>query len=386
MRRPAPGSSRPALYSSPSTPPGVPSSFLSRPASCSSGISPDRRGAMSRRSPLVGRAALGIATLATISCAPGRVAPVSPLAPADVALYARVLAAADARRPDSATIDAATGSTTPAVRRAGALAAGQLHLRTSAPMLRALLRDADSSVAARAAFAIALLRDTASIAALDSALSFPEPVAIQAAFALGEIGERARAAIVARADSAPAGVRVELLLATAKLRPVPPAPAIAALASGDPCVRWAGAYALSRPRVAAGVSAILAFSRDARLFAPDSSVHAPAGAYECAPSETRAQVARALVRAAAGDSLAAPAVAVLRTLVADSAPHVRINALRSLATFGDSAVAPIVGATRDRDANVRIAAAQSLSGRTLARDLWLALWNADSATMYRRSL
>lgn len=341
---------------------------------------------MTRRLAPARLATLGIAVAAVAGCATARVAPQGALSPVDVALYARVLAATDARRPDTLTVSAAIASTNPAVRRAGALAVGQLHLRAAAPMVRALLRDADTSVAARAAFSLALLRDSASIGALDSALSFAPPVAVQAAFALGEIGELARTTIIARADSAPSAVRAELLLASAKLRPVPPGPAVAALASADPCVRWAGAYALSRPRVPAGVSAMLAFARDARLLAPDGSVHASAGAYECAPSETRAQVARALVRGATGDSLAAPALAVLRALVIDEAPHVRINALRSLASFGDSSVAPIITATRDRDANVRIAAAQSLAGRKLATDLWMSIWNADTSTMYRRSL
>ena len=330
-------------------------------------------------------ATLGGAVLVA-ACAAGRTAPVAALGPADVGTYARVLAAADSRRPDSAAIGAAVASASPAVRRAGALAAGQLHLRSASPMLRALLRDPDSSVAARAAFSLGLLRDSASVPSLDSALAFAQPVAVQAAFALGELGEAARATLIGRADDAPPLVRAELLLATAKLRPVPPAPAIAALGSADPCVRWAGAYALSRPRVPAGVSAMIAFTRDPRLLAPDSTVHAPAGAYECAPSETRAQVARALVRGAAGDSLAASAIAVLRTLALDKAPHVRINAVRALASFGDSAVAPIVGATHDHDPNVRIAAAQALAGRKLAVDLWVALSNADSSTMYRRSL
>lgn len=341
---------------------------------------------MTRRPAIAWLAAFGVAVAAVTGCATALVAPQGALSPADVALYARVLAATDARRPDTPTVSAAIAGANPAVRRAGALAVGQLHLRAAAPMVRALLRDADTSVAARAAFSLALLRDSASIGALDSALSFATPVAVQAAFALGEIGELARATIIARTDSAPSAVRAELLLASAKLRPVPPGPAIAALASADPCVRWAGAYALSRPRVPAGVSAMLAFARDARLLAADGSAHTSADAYECAPSETRAQLARALVRGATGDSLAAPALAVLRALIIDEAPHVRINALRSLASFGDSSVAPIINATRDHDANVRIAAAQSLAGRKLATDLWMSIWNADTSTMYRRSL
>ena len=249
-----------------------------------------------------------------------------------------------------------------------------------------MLRDRDTTVAARAAFSLALLRDTAGVAALDTALRFAPSVSAQAAFALGEIGEPARPTILARVDSAVGQVRVELLLAVAKLRPVPAEPAINALSSADPCARWAGAYALSRPRVAAGVSALLGLSRNASSAIPDASIDPAADGYECAPSEIRAQIARALVRPATGDSLAAPALAALRQFALDAAPHVRVNAVRSLATFGDSAAGPVVGAIRDPDPNVRIAAAQSLAGRKLARDLWLTLWNADTGMMFRRSL
>ena len=51
--------------------------------------------------------ALGIAAIVLTGCATARVSPRSALSPADVALYARVLAATDARRPDTATIGAA---------------------------------------------------------------------------------------------------------------------------------------------------------------------------------------------------------------------------------------------------------------------------------------
>lgn len=330
--------------------------------------------------------ALGALAASLAACATGRVPPRGSLPSADANLYARLLAAADARRADTAVVRAAISSVNPVVRRAGALTVGQLRLRGEAPALRALLRDADTSVAARAAFALALMRDTSSIPSLDSALLGPPSVATQAAFALGEIGESARATLMSRADSAPTPVRVELLLATAKLRPVPPAPAIAALTSADPCVRWAGAYALSRPRVAAGVSAMLALARDPRIAAADAAGSRSHDAYECAPSEIRAQVARALVRAATGDSLATAAQVELRRFVVDPAPHVRVNAVRSLTTFGDTAVAPIIAALRDADPNVRIAAGQSLAGRKLARDLWVSLWNTDTSMMYRRSL
>ena len=297
-----------------------------------------------------------------------------------------MLSAADARRPDTAVITAAIGGANPAVRRAAALAAGQLHLSSAAATLRALLGDPDTTVAARAAFSLGLLHDTAGVPALDAALRGATPVATQAAFALGEIGEPARATIVARVDSAVGPVRVELLLALARLRPVPAAAAVRALDSDDPCARWAAAYALSRPHVAAGLGALIALAGHARIGAPDSAALGPGARYECAASEARAQIARAIVRSSTGDSLSAPGVIVLRHLSSDPSAHVRINALRSLGTFGDSAVEPLIGAVRDTDPNVRIAAAQSLAGRQLAPDLWLSLWSADTSTMFRRSL
>ena len=339
-----------------------------------------------RPGPLFARiSTLGIIWFAA-ACASARGAVPSPLSPADVALYARVLSAADARRPDTAVIAASIGSTNPAVRRAGALTAGQLHLSSAAATLRALLRDPDTSVAARAAFSLGLLHDSAGVPALDSALLTPTPVATQAAFALGEIGEPARATIVAHVDSVVGPVRIELLLALARLRPVPAAAAIRALTGDDPCARWAAAYALSRPHVTAGLGALIALAGDPRIGAQDSAALVPGARYACAASETRAQIARAIVRSSAGDSLSTPGTRVLRRLAGDPSAHVRINALRSLGTFGDSAVEPVIGAVRDTDPNVRITAAQSLAGRRLAPDLWLSLWSADTGTMFRRSL
>jgi cyclophilin family peptidyl-prolyl cis-trans isomerase/HEAT repeat protein len=80
-------------------------------------------------------------------------------------------------------------------------------------------------------------------------------------------------------------------------------------------------------------------------------------------------------------------VATLSRLALDPHPHVRINAVRSLATFGARARGAVVAATRDPDANTRIAAAQVLGtvldSTTVA---WRPLWNADTSLMYRRSL
>jgi cyclophilin family peptidyl-prolyl cis-trans isomerase/HEAT repeat protein len=78
---------------------------------------------------------------------------------------------------------------------------------------------------------------------------------------------------------------------------------------------------------------------------------------------TRSYAARALV-ATAADSAGIPRgtfVSRLRAMVDDTAPQVRINALRALATFEDSALAGVVAARLgDRDPNVPVQAAQTL--------------------------
>ncbi|MFL5578074.1 MAG: peptidylprolyl isomerase [Gemmatimonadaceae bacterium] len=291
----------------------------------------------------------------------------------DVRSYARLLAMTDARVVDSALVESALASRWPALRAAAALAAGQVHAAALAPRLRALLADHDTSVAANAAFALGLLRDSASGAALGAALAAATPVAREAAWSLGEIGAPARSTIVAalRPDArAHAAARPMLLLAAAKLRPVPADAVLpyAAESAGDAALVRAAAYALGRGRVPAGARALLglAAARD---------------------GETREHVARGLARSAAGDSLADSALATLRRLAADPDAHVRVSALRSLGGYGPRARQPIVAATRDSDANVRVAAAQSLANVLPAtRGAWRDVWEADTGFMYRRSL
>jgi cyclophilin family peptidyl-prolyl cis-trans isomerase len=106
-----------------------------------------------------------------------------------------------------------------------------------------------------------------------------------------------------------------------------------------------------------------------------------------AVQRTRAEIARALSKAAAGDSLGNQAFTVLSRLALDPHPHVRINAVRSLATYGARGKELVVAATRDADANTRIAAAQVL-GTVLDSTIvaWRPLWSADTSLMYRASL
>jgi cyclophilin family peptidyl-prolyl cis-trans isomerase len=105
-----------------------------------------------------------------------------------------------------------------------------------------------------------------------------------------------------------------------------------------------------------------------------------------ANQRTRAEIARALAKSAAGDSLGPKAFAVLSRLVGDVHPHVRTNAVRSLGTYGPQAKAALIYATHDSDPNVRIAAAQSLGSALSTDTAFASLWSADTSLAYRSSL
>ncbi len=276
---------------------------------------------------------------------------------------ARLLRIEDTRRDEPAFVDSLAVSTDGGARRAAALTIGRLTARSHLAVIRRLATDADSGVAATALFALGLLKDSASVALASTALRRHGAVAVEAAWLLGETGASGREAIVsALTDSGlPSATRGALLLAAARLRPVPAAAVVRFVASVDTGLAWRAAYVLARVRSAAGVRALLAASS------------APA-------SELREQVARGLARPAAGDSLATEAQRALTRLVRDPDARVRINAVRSGATYGASWRASVVMALRDADAGVRLAAAQSL---TLVGDstagFWMRAFDADTA-------
>src|SRR6476646_7082560 len=85
----------------------------------------------------------------------------------DVALYARLLAMTDTRQLDTTLVARALSTHWPALRAAAALAVGQIgpdRGAAGAARLRALLTDTDPVVAANAAYALGLLRDSGSVA------------------------------------------------------------------------------------------------------------------------------------------------------------------------------------------------------------------------------
>lgn len=318
--------------------------------------------------------------------------------PAAISLYARLLSMTDTRQLDSALVGQSLASGWRPLRAAATIAIGQVGREKGlalAPRLRDLLRDPDTSVAANAGYALGLLRDSSSIPALAGSLDAVGPVAREAAWALGEIGAPSRSAITASLRRQHgAAVAVQLLLAAAKLRPVPVAEIRPYLRSAEPAEVWAASYALARTRASGGVRDLLALATAPLASSGVTTVSAEPdddrGPYtdrRLAPARIRAEIARGLARSAAGDSLGSQAFATLGRLAHDADPHVRINALRSLGTYREQANALIVAGTRDKDANVRVAAAQSLSASfSTSEGGFATLWAADTSIVYRSSL
>src|SRR5215207_751620 len=87
-------------------------------------------------------------------------APAPALAAADVDVATALLRLEDRREYDAGTIESAAGQASPALRRRAALAAGRIGDRRATPLLARLLADADTGVAASAAFALGELGDT----------------------------------------------------------------------------------------------------------------------------------------------------------------------------------------------------------------------------------
>jgi len=314
----------------------------------------------------------------------------------DAKLYARLMAMTDTRTLDTTLIARTLASSWRPLRAAAALAIGQIGAErgaAAASRLRALLRDGDPTVRANAAYALGLLKDSASITPLSAVVNTDPAGGPEAAWALGEIGAPARTAITTllRQRHDP-GVSLQLLLAAAKLRPLPIADVRSYLRDSNPAVVWAAAYAIARTRAPSGVKDLIELetSRVARgdeRVLPAARMLAPYGATRATPGLVRAEIARGLASSAAGDSLRARALVVLTRLASDSDPHVRINAVRSLGTYRVEAESLLVRVTRDPDPNVRVAAAQSFATTSFRQENTFAtVWAADTSIVYRSSL
>jgi cyclophilin family peptidyl-prolyl cis-trans isomerase/HEAT repeat protein len=282
----------------------------------------------------------------------------------DVDRLARLLRFEDHRSYDPGAFERLAADLGAEIRRRTAVAAGRTGDPAAAALLIGLLgRDPSGAVRADAAFALGVLGDTS--AAVVAALRRAAPrewvpvrpeetaVVVEIVTALGRIGtDAARAEVVdvlrrvQRAEDAIARrVAAEALLAVWRF-PAGPGRTVSVLRfldHPDPELRWRAALALTRLRDPDGAARLIPMLGD-----PDPRV--------------RALAARALPAQVADPAgVTGEVVAGLTAALEDPGPAVRIQALRSLATFADRAPGDAIAARlRDLDPGVAVTAADAL--------------------------
>ena len=253
---------------------------------------------------------------------------------------ARLLAAADTRVYDPMLFGAALRDTDPFVRRQAALAAGRIGDSAAVDPLIAALADPASPVRATAAFALGLLKPRRAVAPL-AALARDEPEAITAIAKIGgDDGAAALRGLLENGAPPPTALLEAWRLGTR----APVAELLACVHNPDARRRRAAVYSLARLRVARGAGALV-----------DALGDVDAG--------VRVVALRGLSRALT-DSATLDARDVARrisALVTDRDPHLRVNALRALASFRDTTLAGVVlPLLADRDVNVVVQAETTL--------------------------
>src|SRR6478609_2507586 len=269
---------------------------------------------------------------------------------------APILAAEDARNFDGQLFSAAVAGGDSLVRRTAIRALGHLRDPRGLDLLFQVLQDPDiADHHAEAAFAIGLIRDSSSVDPLIQWLRSSRalrPTAIdEGVTALAKIGgpvaaefltQLIRAPRTLGADTAGTGRKAAVREAW-RLGPLIPAPALLALVDDTALVAPA-TYSLARVR-----------SRDAGAWCVSAlRSHDPV---------VRQNAARALSRNYVRDAgLDAGAVtAALRAALNDPDAGLRINALRALGSYADSALAPAaISLLADENANVQLTAATVL--------------------------
>lgn len=284
--------------------------------------------------------------------------------------WAEVLATHDARSSKTAAIDSALASRIAPLRAAAVRVIGLNRIGSRYDALHSLmLTDADTAVRSDAAFAIGLATDSTGCAALRSALARND-TGEAAAWAIGEMNGRCGAFRDMLSAAQSSTTRAALLRVAGKWSPFPDTVVASAyMRARGADERWAVLYAFSRSRRSAGARFALAASRDISPPVREVSARLMASAIQ-----------------SGGDTLSI--IRRLGALLHDRAPHVRIAAVRSLASYRTAALPALVAAwSQERDVNVRVTMAQSVGG--IASDtagLWGAWWTSDTTHMVRRSL
>ena len=266
---------------------------------------------------------------------------------------ARLLAAADTRMYDTTLFRTTLDHPDPFVRRQAALAAGRSGDAQAVDPLVAALGDSAPAVQAAAAFALGLLKSPRAVAPL-LALARAVPAARQgptqaeAVTAIAKTGGDDAAAAVGEllGSGTTAGVvqRAALLEAWRLGARAPIAVLMVQARNPDSLTRRNAIYALSRLRTARGVATLVEALTD-----PDASV--------------RVVALRGLSRVLTDSAQLSPREVVSRIepLLGDGDRHVRVNALRALATFHDSTLAALaLPLAVDPDLNVAVQAETTL--------------------------
>ena len=270
---------------------------------------------------------------------------------------APVLAAEDAREWRQKLFETSLLSPDSVVQRTTVMAAGRIGDWRATPLLLRALEQPDSTVRVAAAFALGLLGDSAAVEPLIQRLTGLPPLdaltALEIVTALAKTGGKRSGdffagvlqgrTVLSQADPAPA--IIQILLESWRLGADAPADALLPFTRDTlQSIRWSAVYSLGRLKAPGAGNQLVASLRDAD----------PA---------TRALAARALTREYAEAAKLAPAAVagVLTRGVDDNDPGVRINALRSLGTYRESALAAkIASRVDDPVPNVRVQAAATL--------------------------
>jgi cyclophilin family peptidyl-prolyl cis-trans isomerase/HEAT repeat protein len=270
-----------------------------------------------------------------------------------IEVLARLLAAADARSFDADLFRSALLAPDPFVRRQAALAAGRIGDSAAVAPLVGALGDSSAAVQAAAAFALGLLRDPRALGPLRALTragdGAPQCEAVGAIAKIGgDDGARnVREFLDVKTTSAvgTSAVQRAALLEAWRLGARAPVAALTDFARDpDPAARAQAIYSLARLKVARAAPTLLG-----ALVDPEPYVRAVA----------LRGVSRALTDSARLDPQ--DVVARLRPLVADRNGHVRVNALRALASFKDSTLAPLaLPLLADADVNVAVQAETTL--------------------------
>ena len=312
--------------------------------------------------------AVRVALLCVLTLAAG-VSPAPAQEEAVVEQLAPVLAAEDSRSFQPALFRSALVAPDSVVRRLAATAAGRIGDPRATPLLIPLLSDPDSTVRVAAAFAMGLTRDTAGAQALMDRITgrpaLDGPTAQEAITALAKIGGPRVGAFFAgilggsvvpsREDRRP--LLSQIVLESWRMgRDAPVVTLLPFLEDTAATFRWRAAYTLGRVHALAAANRLTVALRDRE-------------------SIVRAMAARGLTRDYVDSAGLAPrtVAGLLARAASDVSAQVRINALRSLASFRDSALATeIVPLLDDPMANVQVQAAMTageLGGAEAARGL-----------------